>query len=265
MERIMRERGIAGVTRRKRRSLTRPAKRAVPAADLIGRDFTADAPGRKLVGDITYIPTDEGWLYLATWLDLATREIVGYSMADHHRASLVVDALTMAAGRGRVQPSCIAHSDRGSEYTSDELRREIRRLGLRQRMGRTGSCYDNAAAESFFALLKEEIGTRYWPDRTTARAEIFTFIETFYNADACGSIRPGGTSPRWRSDSDTSKNTPSQRKQRVSSITGKFPHTTTINPHPHTNPHPLNEHRPHPGRPAPTSPRQARRHPGVRI
>ncbi|MEU9155543.1 IS3 family transposase [Streptomyces sp. NPDC048417] len=177
VERIMRERGITGVTRRKRRSLTRPAKKAVPAHDLIGRDFTAAAPGRKLVGDITYIPTDEGWLYLATWLDLATREIVGYSMADHHRASLVVDALTMAAGRSGLQPACIVHSDRGAEYTADELRREIRRLGLRQSMGRTGSCYANAAAESFFALMKAEIGTRRWPDRTTARAEIFTSIE----------------------------------------------------------------------------------------
>ncbi|MEV2236266.1 IS3 family transposase [Streptomyces phaeochromogenes] len=85
VERIMREYDIAGVTRRKRRSLTRPAK-AVPAHDLIGGDFTAADPGRKLVGDITYIPTDEGWLYLATWLDLATREIVGYSMGDYHRA-----------------------------------------------------------------------------------------------------------------------------------------------------------------------------------
>ncbi|WP_326793310.1 IS3 family transposase [Streptomyces sp. NBC_00841] len=131
--------------------------------------------------DITYIPTDEGWLYLATWLDLATCEIVGYSMADHHRAGLVVDALTMAARRGRLQPGCIAHSDRGSEYTSDELRREMVRLGLRQSMGRTGSCFDNAAAESFFALLKEEIGTRQWPHRASARAEIFAFIETFYN------------------------------------------------------------------------------------
>ncbi|MFJ1655098.1 IS3 family transposase [Streptomyces sp. NPDC088337] len=92
VERIMRERGIAGVTRRKRRSLTRPAKRAVPAAELIGRDFTADAPGRKLVGDITYIPTDEGWLYLATWLDLATREIVGYSMADRPVNSVIQPA-----------------------------------------------------------------------------------------------------------------------------------------------------------------------------
>lgn len=84
VERIMRERGIIGVTRRRRRSLTRPAKRAVPAPDLIGRDFTAP-PGVKLVGDITFIPTEQGWLYLATWLDLATREVVGYAMADHHR------------------------------------------------------------------------------------------------------------------------------------------------------------------------------------
>ncbi|MGW4048728.1 DDE-type integrase/transposase/recombinase [Streptomyces sp. NPDC004721] len=125
--------------------------------------------------------TDKGWLYLATWLDLATREIVGYSMADHHRAGLVVDALKMAAGRGQLKPGCIAHSDRGSEYTSDELRREIGRLGLRQSMGRTGSCFDNAAAESFFALLKEEIGTRSWPDRASARADIFAFVETFCN------------------------------------------------------------------------------------
>ncbi|MER6162966.1 IS3 family transposase [Streptomyces sp. NPDC001868] len=181
IERVMRERGISGVTRRRRKGLTRPAKRAVPAPDLIARDFTAPAPGMKLVGDITYIPTDEGWLYLATWLDLATREVVGYSMADHHRASLVVDALGMAAGRGRLQAGCIVHSDRGSEYTSDELRREISRLGLWQSMGRTGSCFDNAAAESFFALLKEEIGTRCWPDRPSARAEIFAFIEIFYN------------------------------------------------------------------------------------
>ncbi|GAA2566271.1 MULTISPECIES: IS3 family transposase [Streptomyces] len=133
VERIMRERGITGVTRRRRRSLTRSAKRAVPAPDLIGRDFTAPVPGVKLVGDITFIPTEQGWLYLATWLDLATREVVGYAMADHHRASLAVDALTMAAGRGDLQPGCIAHSDRGSEYTSEELRCHIKELGLRHR------------------------------------------------------------------------------------------------------------------------------------
>ncbi|MGW2189961.1 IS3 family transposase [Streptomyces sp. NPDC001719] len=179
VERIMSERGIAGVTRRKRRGLTRLAKNTVPAADLLGRDFTSITPGPRLVSDIACIATAEGWLYLATWLDLATREVVGYSMADHHRASLVVDAPRMAAGRGRLKPGCITHSYRGSECTSDEIRWEIGRLNLRQSMGRTGSCYDNAAAESFFAVLKEEIGNRFWPDRATARAEIF--IETFYN------------------------------------------------------------------------------------
>ncbi|WP_327365096.1 IS3 family transposase [Streptomyces sp. NBC_01217] len=163
--RIMRQRDIRGATRRKHRSLTRPDKKAKPAPDLIGRDFHAERPGIKLVGDITYLPTAEGWLYLACWLDLATREVVGYAMADHHRAELVIDALDMAHGRSGLEPDCVIHSDRGSEYTSAQFRDRIRELGLRQSCGRTGSCFDNAAAESFWALLKEEIGTRTWPDR----------------------------------------------------------------------------------------------------
>ncbi|MGW2207726.1 IS3 family transposase, partial [Streptomyces sp. NPDC001774] len=145
--RVMREHGIRGVTRRKRRSLTRADKKARPAPDLIGRDFHADTPGTKLAGDITCLPTAEGWLYLACWLDLATREAVGYAMADHHRASLVVDALKMAHGRAELRPGCVIHSDRGSEYTSAEFRYQIRELNLRQSCGRTGSCFDNAAAE----------------------------------------------------------------------------------------------------------------------
>ncbi|MCA1224345.1 IS3 family transposase, partial [Streptomyces sp. 8L] len=179
--RVMRERDIRGVTRRKHRSLTRPDVKAKPAPDLLGRDFHAERPGTRLVGDITYLPTAEGWLYLACWLDLATREIVGYAMADHHRAEFVVDALDMAYGRGGLEPGCVIHSDRGSEYTSAQFRNQIRALGLRQSCGRTGSCYDNAAAESFWTLLKEKIGTRTWPDRATARAEVSSFIETFYN------------------------------------------------------------------------------------
>ncbi|MFF8581738.1 IS3 family transposase [Streptomyces albidoflavus] len=179
--RVMRERDIRGVTRRKHRSLTRPDVKAKPAPDLIGRDFRAERPGIKLVGDITYLPTAEGWLYLAWWLDLATREVVGYIMADHHRAELVVDALDMAYGRSGLEPGGVSHSDRGSEYTSAQFRVRLQELGLRQSCGRTGSCFDNASAESFWALLKEEIGTRTWPDRVTARIEVFTFIETFYN------------------------------------------------------------------------------------
>ncbi|GGW79450.1 transposase InsO family protein [Streptomyces albaduncus] len=179
--RVMRERDIRGVTRRRRRSLTRPDAKVRPAPDLIGRDFHAERPGTRLVGDITYLPTAEGWLYLACWLDLATREVVGYAMADHHRAELVVDALDMAHGRGDLEPGCVIHSDRGSEYTSTQFAHRIQELGLRNSCGRTGSCFDNAAAESFWALLKEETGTRTWLDRATARTEVFTFIETFYN------------------------------------------------------------------------------------
>ncbi|MCF4136479.1 IS3 family transposase [Streptomyces sp. Tue 6430] len=179
--RIMRERDIRGATRRKHRSLTRPDKKAKPAPDLIGRDFHAERPGTKLVGDITCLPTAEGWLYLACWPDLATREVVGYAMADHHRADLAVDALDMAHGRSGLEPGCVIHSDRGSEYTSTRFTGRIRELRLRQSCGRTGSCFDNATAESFWALLKEEIGTRTWPDRATTRAEVFNFIETFYN------------------------------------------------------------------------------------
>ncbi|MFM9700700.1 transposase [Streptomyces europaeiscabiei] len=100
---------------------------------------------------------------------------------DHHRAELVTDTLDMAHGRAHLEPGCVIHSDRGSEYTSAQFRDRIRALGLRQSCGRTGSRSDNAAAQSFWALLKEEIGTRTWPDRATARAEVFTFIETFYN------------------------------------------------------------------------------------
>jgi len=102
-------------------------------------------------------------------------------MADHHRADLVVDALHMAHERGRLELGCIAHSDRGSEYTSNQFRTTAAELGIGPSTGRTGSCYDNAAAESFWAVLKAEIGTLTWPDRATARADAFAYIETFYN------------------------------------------------------------------------------------
>ncbi|MFI6449871.1 IS3 family transposase [Kitasatospora sp. NPDC050543] len=146
VERIMRERDIRGITRRRRRHLTRQDVKAAPAPDLVGRDFTAARAGTKLVGDITYLPTIEGWWYLATVIDLATREVIGYAMADHHRAELVTDALRMAAGRGGLQPGCIMHTDRGSEYTSGEFRSEIRKLNLRQSMGRTGGCVSGTGA-----------------------------------------------------------------------------------------------------------------------
>lgn len=179
VERVMRERGITGVTRRRPRSLTRPDKTAA-APDLIGRDFTADAPGQRLVGDITYLPTQEGWLYLATVLDLHTREIVGHALAAHMRADLVCDAIALAADRGLAGPGAVFHSDRGTQYASTEFRRTLAALGIRASMGRTGSCYDNAAAESFFATLKTEIGTRSWTTRHHARRDVFAYL-AYYN------------------------------------------------------------------------------------
>jgi putative transposase len=181
VERIMRERGIRGITPRRRRGLTKADTRAVPSPDLVGRDFTAAEPGMKLVSDITYPPTLAGWWYLATVIDLATREVIGYAMADHHRASLVVDALRMAVARGGPKDGCIAHSDRGSEYTSREYRALAMELGLRRSMGRTGSRHANAAAESFFGLLKAEIGAAVWESHEAARADVSHFIEVEYN------------------------------------------------------------------------------------
>jgi transposase InsO family protein len=180
VERIMRERGIVGVTRRRRRSLTKQDTSVAPAPDLIGRDFTAEAPGRRLVGDITYLPTQEGWLYLATTIDLFNREVVGHAMATHMRAELVCDAVQLAHRRGLLDADAIFHSDRGSQYTSAQFRTMLKTLRIRPSMGRVGSCYDNAVAESFFASLKAEIGTRVWATRAEARRAVFSYIN-YYN------------------------------------------------------------------------------------
>ncbi|WP_328459739.1 IS3 family transposase [Actinoplanes sp. NBC_00393] len=181
VERVMRERGLAGITRRRRRSLTRPDAKAAPAPDLIRRDFTAAAPGRRLVGDITYLPTVEGWLYLATTIDLFNREVIGHAMATHMRAELVCDAVELAHRRGLVHRRAVFHSDRGSQYTSSTFRATLTRLNMRPSMGRTGSCFDNAVAESFFASLKAEIGTRVFATRAEARRAVFAYINYYNN------------------------------------------------------------------------------------
>jgi putative transposase len=179
--RLMQAAGLVGCHRRRRQRLTKPDKAAVPAPDLLGRDFTASVPGSRLVGDITYLPTAEGWLYLASVVDLATRKMLGYAMADHQRAELVCDAILMAAARTRLADQAIFHSDRGSQYTAAAFRQTLADLGVRQSMGRVGSCFDNAVAESWFATLKTEIGTRSWPSRAAARLAVFEFVEIFYN------------------------------------------------------------------------------------
>jgi transposase InsO family protein len=160
----------------------------------------------RLVGDMTEPVTLEGRLYLATCIDLATREVIGRAMADHHRAELPAAALRMAAGRGQLEEGCIMHTDRGSEYTSSEFREAIRELRMRQSVGRVGPCYGNAAAESWFALLKAEIGTNVRAIRAEARADVFRFIEVEYNRTrlrkhpGLGHLTPLETRARLRHD-----------------------------------------------------------------
>jgi putative transposase len=183
VERLMRIHGIVGHRPRRRRSLTKPDSTAAPAPDLLGRLFDPDQPDVAWCGDVTWIPTDEGWLYLASVIDLASRHLLGYSMGTHHDAALVVDALdAAAAARGRQRmPDTVFHTDRGSEYTSGACVAACERLGLRRSMSRTGSCLDNAVAESWFASLKVELVDRHrWRTRAEARAAIFAWIN-YYN------------------------------------------------------------------------------------
>ena len=178
--RLMREHGVAGIARRRRRNLTKPDATAAAVPDLIRRQFTAPMPGLKLVGDISCLPTSEGWLYLATVLDLCSKELIGYAIAPHMRASLVVDAITTAHRAGLTAGNAIMHTDRGGQYHSRGYRNALRRLEIRQRTSRSGSCLDGAAAESFFATVKAEIGVSLWPDRASARRDIENWI-THYN------------------------------------------------------------------------------------
>jgi putative transposase len=183
VERLMRSHGIVGFRPRRRRSLTRQDATAPPAPDLLGRLFDPDHPNLAWCGDVTWIPTDEGWLYLASVLDLASRRLLGYAMGTRHDAALVTDALAVAvATRGRRRmDGTIFHSDRGSEYTSAACRDACKRLGLRQSMSRTGSCLDNAAAEAWFASLKVEGTSRArYRTRAEARRAVFAWI-AWYN------------------------------------------------------------------------------------
>lgn len=179
---VMAELGLRACQPRAYKTTTKPDPDATGPVDLLGRDFTADTPGTKLVGDITYLKTWQGWLYLATVIDCCTREVVGWSMADHMRTSLVCDAITMAAGRGSLQPDAIFHSDRGAQYTSAEFAAHLGAFFLRGSMGRVGQCWDNALAESFFASLKNELVYRTtFPTRAKARRAVAEYIEVFYN------------------------------------------------------------------------------------
>ena len=166
-----------------RHSLTSADAGAGPIPDLVNRDFTADVPGAKMVGDITYISTWEGWLFLATVIDCHTKAVIGWAMDDNYKTPLITAAITMAAQNCALPADAIFHSDRGSNYTSQEFAETLRGLQIRQSVGRTGICYDNAMAESFNAALKvERVHRTAYPSRKRARTDIAEYIESRYNA-----------------------------------------------------------------------------------
>jgi putative transposase len=180
--RLMREGGLR-VAARRRVPRTTDSRHDLPVApNLLGRRFAADHRDAVWLADISSIPTAEGWLYLAAVKDMATREIVGWSMADHLRAGLACDALLMAIRRRQPPRGLIHHSDRGVQYASEPYQAILARHGLRCSMSRRGNCLDNAPMESFFGSLKAELVHRTtFPTREAARRAIFEYVEGFYN------------------------------------------------------------------------------------
>ena len=196
IERLMRHHGIRAIMARPRRAGTTDSRHDLPIApNLLDRNFVADAPNRIWLADITYAETDQGWLYRAAILDLYSRRIVGWAMADHLRADLPLAALRMAISAQRPGAGLIHHSDRGVQYASSEYRNALQSAGFSASMSRKGDCYDNAPMESFFHTLKTELvhHTQY-ATRADATRDIFAYIEGFYNRtrrhSAIGYISP---------------------------------------------------------------------------
>ncbi|GAA4773388.1 hypothetical protein GCM10023219_20790 [Stakelama sediminis] len=181
VERLMRQQGLRA--RPRRRGLPKDqGERSVIAGNVLDRQFTADRPNQKWVADFTYIWTAEGWLYVAAVIDLFSRRVVGWSMSDAMTAQLVTDALIMAIWRRGKPDALLHHSDQGSQYTSEQFQRLMADNGVTCSMSRSGNCWDNAAMESFFSSLKtERIGKKVYRSRAQARADVFDYIECFYN------------------------------------------------------------------------------------
>jgi putative transposase len=179
---LMRERGIRAKSPRRFVRTTDSSHRLPVAANLLGRDFEPSGPNESWCADITYIPTHEGWLYLAVVEDLFSRMVVGWSMAETTESRLVVDALEMALSRRRPGPGLLAHSDRGSQYASDHYQGVLAEEGITCSMSEVGQCWDNAPVESFFGRLKCEVAPgEVFATRDQARAAIFEYLEVFYN------------------------------------------------------------------------------------
>lgn len=182
VERLMRQAGLRGCMRGRRKGTTRRAKRVAPAEDLVQRKFAATQMDKVWVADITYVATAEGFLYLAFILDVYSRRIVGWSMESHLKTELVVDALQMAVWRRQPAPGLVHHSDQGVQYTSLSFGERLKEVGIAPSMGRTGSALDNAMAESFVSTLKVELASRLkFPTRQAAKTALFDYLETFYN------------------------------------------------------------------------------------
>lgn len=182
--RLMRGDGLVGAHRRRGRRTTIPGPTAVARTDLIGRDFHVDPAqvNRRWCGDITYVATWEGWLYLATVIDIASRRVVGWAAADHLRTELVETALRQAVARRHPPTGVIFHADRGCQYTSAQFAAAATQLGVRLSHARKGQCWDNAVGESFFNTIKTELlEDGIWPTRAAAHAAIFEYIEADYN------------------------------------------------------------------------------------
>ena len=179
---LMRELGLKACQPRAYRRTTLRGEQPVSTPDLLQREFTATEPGQRLVGDITYLRTGQGWLYLAVVIDLCTRMVVGWQLATHLRTSLVIDALQMAITHGHTRPGAIFHSDRGCQYTSREFAEFCTAANITRSVGRTGVCWDNAAAESFFATLKNEMyHQQRFDTHAHARFAVAEYIEIYYN------------------------------------------------------------------------------------
>lgn len=195
VERLMRENGIRSKVRRKFRVTTDSNHNLPVAPNLVKRDFSADAPNRLWVTDITYLWTMEGWLYLAAIIDVFSRKVVGWSMQDRLTLPLVLKALDMAVSREKPAPGLIHHSDQGCQYAAHEYQAELRRYGIVCSMSRRGQCWDNALAESFFHSLKtEHVYHERFATKEEAKSSIFEWIEVFYNRQRIHSAI-GFTSP----------------------------------------------------------------------
>ena len=181
--RLLKEQGLVCQTRKKRKPVTTDSAHDQPvAANLLDRPFQVERPNQCYVGDITYIATDEGWLYLAIWMDLYSRTVVGWSMKDPMRSSLVCEALKMAIGSRETAPGLMIHSDRGSQYASHAFRQLLGDHQFIASMSRKAQCWDNAVAESFFHTLKTElVFQQRYATREQAKQAIFEYIEIFYN------------------------------------------------------------------------------------